>query len=73
MINQNIAGGNWKELKGRIQAAWGQLTQDELEITKGDALVIAGLVQKKYGIAQEEARSKINELFAGVQGPTSKE
>ncbi len=65
MINENIADGNWKELKGRILSAWGKLTNDELETTKGDALVIAGLVQQKYGLAQEEARKKINELFAG--------
>jgi uncharacterized protein YjbJ (UPF0337 family) len=67
MINENIAGGNWKELKGRIQAAWGKLTHDELETTKGDALVIAGLIQQKYGIAQEDARKKVNDLFSGIQ------
>ena len=66
MINDNIAGGNWKELKGRIQSAWGKLTNDELETTKGDAMVIAGLIQQKYGTAQEEARVKINELFSNV-------
>ena len=65
MINENITAGNWKELKGRIQAAWGKLTQDEIETTKGDAMVIAGLVQQKYGLAQEDARKKINDLFAG--------
>jgi uncharacterized protein YjbJ (UPF0337 family) len=66
MINENIAGGNWKELKGRIQSAWGKLTNDELESAKGDATVIAGLVQQKYGLAQEDARKKINDLIAGL-------
>ncbi len=63
MINENITGGNWTELKGRILSAWGKLTNDELDTTKGDAMVIAGLVQQKYGMAQEEARKKINDLF----------
>jgi uncharacterized protein YjbJ (UPF0337 family) len=67
MINENIAGGNWKELKGHIQSAWGKLTNDELETTKGDAMVIAGLLQQKYGLAQEDARKKINDLFSSVE------
>ncbi|MGZ3652888.1 MAG: CsbD family protein [Bdellovibrionota bacterium] len=71
MINQNIAAGNWTELKGHILSAWGKLTSDELETTKGDALVIAGLVQQKYGIAQEDARKKINDLFTGVKEAVS--
>jgi uncharacterized protein YjbJ (UPF0337 family) len=71
MINENITGGNWKELKGRVQAAWGKLTNDELETTKGDALVIAGLIQQKYGLAQEDARKKINDLFSGEQSAAS--
>lgn len=71
MINQNIAAGNWTELKGRILAAWGKLTSDELETTKGDALVIAGLVQQKYGIAQEDARKKINDVIASMKAVVS--
>jgi uncharacterized protein YjbJ (UPF0337 family) len=67
MVNENIAGGNWKELKGRVQSAWGKLPNDELETTKGDAMVIAGLIQQKYGIAQEDARKKINDLFTDVK------
>ncbi|MGZ3652172.1 MAG: CsbD family protein [Bdellovibrionota bacterium] len=65
MINNNISGGNWKELKGRIRSAWGKLTDDELETAKGDVTAIAGLIQKKYGTAQEETRKKLNDWFAG--------
>lgn len=67
MINQNIASGNWKELKGHIQAAWGKLTNDEIDTAKGDAMIIAGLVQQKYGMAQEDARKKVNDLFASIK------
>jgi len=64
MMNKNIAGGNWKELKGRIQSAWGKLTDDELETTKGDLTAVAGLIQQKYGKMQEDARQKLNDWFA---------
>ncbi len=65
MINENIAAGNWKELKGRIRSAWGKLTDDELETTKGDITAIAGMVQKKYGSGQEDVRKKLNDWMSG--------
>lgn len=73
MMNKNIAGGNWKELKGRIRSAWGKLTDDELEKAKGDVSAVAGLIQKKYGVMQEDARKKLNDWFAGKEesGSTS--
>ncbi len=63
MINENLFKGNWNELKGRIRGAWGKLTDDELETTKGDVTAIGGLIQKKYGAFQEDARQKLNDLF----------
>jgi uncharacterized protein YjbJ (UPF0337 family) len=65
MLNNNIAGGNWNELKGRIRSAWGKLTDDELETAKGDVTKVAGLIQQKYGSMQEDARQKLNDWFAG--------
>jgi uncharacterized protein YjbJ (UPF0337 family) len=67
MINENLASGNWKELKGRIQSTWGKLTDDELETSKGDVNTIAGLIQQKYGSTQEDVRKKLNDWFAGNQ------
>lgn len=63
MINENLYRGNWNELKGRIRSAWGKLTDDELETAKGDMTKIGGLIQKKYGSFQEDARAKLNDLF----------
>jgi len=68
MINDNLLKGKWTEIKGDIQKAWGNLTGDELDKTKGDATAVAGLVQQKYGIAQEEARTKVNDLFIKYSG-----
>lgn len=73
MINENIAGGKWKEIKGRIQSAWGNLTDDELETSKGDVGTIAGLVQQKYGTAQEEVRKKLNDWLSGNNEDSDKQ
>lgn len=59
-LNKNIVQGKWKEMKGEIQKAWGKLTDDELEKTKSDVKAIEGLVQQKYGKAQESYSGKIS-------------
>lgn len=63
-MDMNVLKGRWKEIKGEIQKRWGQITGDELEIAKGDATSLAGLIQRKYGTAKDEAESSINELIA---------
>ncbi len=62
-MNENIIKGKWQEIRGDIQKAWGRLTNDELEATKGDAKAIAGLIQKKYGEKEEGYKNKLNDIF----------
>lgn len=70
LFNDNILKGKWAELKGQVQKTWGKLTDDELDQTKGDMTSLGGLIQEKYGMAQEEVRKKIHDLFAAFQKDT---
>lgn len=67
-MNKEVIQGKWTEIKGEIQKAWGSLTSDEIEKTKGDMKAIAGLLQQKYGFAKDEADSKLNSLYARFTG-----
>ena len=58
MANENIPSQQWSQLKGEIQKTWGSLTGDELDGTHGNVKSIMGLLQKKLGYAQEEARRR---------------
>ena len=69
-VNDNILKGKWKELKGEVQKIWGRLTDDELEQTKGEATELSGLVQRKYGIKEEEFRTKANDVVSKF-GPSN--
>lgn len=62
-MNENTIKGKWLEIKGDIQKAWGNLTDDELEKTKGDMKSIQGLIQQKYGKAQENYEGKLSDIF----------
>lgn len=71
-MNENVLKGKWNEIKGDLRKTWSQLTDDEIESTKGDLQALAGMIQQRYGMAQEEARNKLNELFQRfAQRPSS--
>lgn len=61
--NENMLKGKWLEIKGDIQKAWGKLTDDELEQTKGDMKSIGGLIQQKYGQEQGAYGKKLEDIF----------
>lgn len=62
-MNENVIKGKWLEMKGDIQKSWGKLTDDDLEKTKGDLKAISGLIQQKYGEAEEKSSTKLSEIF----------
>jgi uncharacterized protein YjbJ (UPF0337 family) len=61
--NENMIKGKWLEIKGDLQKAWGNLTDDELDKTKGDIKAIGGLIQQKYGQAQDSYSKKVSDIF----------
>ncbi|MDZ4661688.1 MAG: CsbD family protein [Pseudomonadota bacterium] len=62
-LNENMIKGKWLEIKGDIQKAWGKLTDDELDKTKGDVKSISGLIQQKYGAGQDSYSKKVSDIF----------
>lgn len=58
-MNTDTIAGKWEQFKGAIQKQWGKLTNDQLDIIKGDSRMLAGQVQEAYGIAREEAESQV--------------
>jgi uncharacterized protein YjbJ (UPF0337 family) len=63
-MNRNQMEGNWEQLKGKAQAQWGKLTDDDLQVIKGDRKQLAGRLQERYGKGQEEADREIDEWLA---------
>lgn len=61
-MNEQTIKGKWKEIKGEIQKAWGNLSGDDLEKTKGDMKSIAGIIQQKYGVQKNEIEKKLSQI-----------
>jgi uncharacterized protein YjbJ (UPF0337 family) len=60
-MNKDIFEGNWEQVKGKIKKNWGKLTDDDLDVAKGNRQILAGKIQEKYGLEQEEAEEQIKE------------
>lgn len=59
-MNKDIQEGGWKVLKGRMQAEWGKLTDQDLEQLKGNMKALAGKLQVYYGKAKQNVQQEID-------------
>ena len=60
-MNKDILAGKWDQAKGEIQKQWGKLTNDDMDVIKGDATKLSGKLQEKYGWTKEEAEKKMDD------------
>ena len=59
--------GNWKQFTGKVKEKWGKLTDDDLTTIAGKRDQLAGVLQKHYGIAKEQAEKDVDD-FAKTLG-----
>jgi uncharacterized protein YjbJ (UPF0337 family) len=72
MLNEEQIKGKWTEIKGGIRNLWGNLTDDELEETKGNLHQVGGLIERKYGETKETIREKMDRLMNSFDNDTDK-
>lgn len=62
-MNKNILEGKWEQVKGNVQKKWGKLTDDDLDVIKGNSKVLVGKIQERYGMKEEEAEKEVDEYL----------
>ena len=65
-MNWDQIEGNWKQMRGKAQEKWGEITGDELDQVNGKRDQLIGLVQKKYGHAREAAELEVDRWLKGM-------
>ena len=45
-MNKDTFEGKWEQVKGDVQKKWGKLTNDDLDVVKGDAKKLVGKLQE---------------------------
>ena len=61
-MNWDQIAGSWKEIQGKIRSKWGKLTDDELTVVAGKRDQLAGILQRRYGLAKEQAERELDEF-----------
>jgi uncharacterized protein YjbJ (UPF0337 family) len=59
-MNKDIIAGNWKQLKGKAQAKWGDLTDDVFDVAEGNSEYLAGKLQERYGWDRDRAEKEVS-------------
>ncbi|KGE87202.1 CsbD family protein [Phaeodactylibacter xiamenensis] len=54
--------GNWNELKGKLKAQYGELTDDDLAYQQGKEDELIGRIQKRIGESKDEVKRIIDNL-----------
>ena len=60
-MNQDIIGGKWKQLRGRLQTQWGKLTNDDLDVIDGKREQFIGKLQEREGVVREVAEQQLKD------------
>jgi uncharacterized protein YjbJ (UPF0337 family) len=61
-VNNEQMAGAWRQIRGKVKAQWGKLTDDDLKQLEGNAEQLAGKLQQRYGLARAEAERQVQEF-----------
>jgi len=65
-MNTDVLKGKWNQMKGNVRKQWGKLTDDDVEQVQGDAEILQGRIQERYGRTKEEAQREVDRWLQGV-------
>ena len=66
-MNNDIIAGNWKQLKGKIQAKWGDLRDDDMQVAEGNSDYLVGKLQERYGWDRDRAKTEVSDFERSVR------
>lgn len=63
MTNRATLETRWDEMKGRVQEAWGAITDDDLQRLEGRWNQVVATVQRRTGEAVDAIEARLNRLI----------
>lgn len=55
-----VIDGNWDQLKGKIHETWGEISDDDLEKSKGNYEQFVGLLKERTGKTRHEIETQLS-------------
>lgn len=53
--------GRWEQLKGKARQAWGNLTDDDVDVVEGNFEELVGRIKERTGETAEEIHNRLND------------
>ena len=70
-MNMEQVKGTWGQMKGLVRKKWGELTDDDIEVIRGNREILAGKLKERYGITLEHARHQAAEFAEAFRMDTT--
>ena len=55
--------GEFKQLRGKLRAKWGKLTDNDVEFIAGKKDILIGKIQERYGHSKDEAEKQVDAFY----------
>ena len=65
-MNWDQIAGSWTELKGKVREKWSKITDDDLGVVAGKRDQLAGILQRRYGLAKEQAEKELDDFIGAM-------
>lgn len=62
-LSEQVWKGRWNQLAGNIKEKWAKLTDDDLLEIEGNQQKLNGIIQKRYGLEEEEAKRQVHDFY----------
>src|SRR5262245_35646452 len=59
-MNRDTFKGTWNQVKGNVRKQWGKLTDDDVDQIQGDAEIMLGKIQQRYGRSKDQASQEFD-------------
>lgn len=66
-MNRDTLKGQWTQLKGKVRQQWGKLTDDEIDQMQGNAEILVGKLQERYGYQREQAEQEVDRWLSSQE------
>lgn len=63
-MNKEQLEGKWDQLKGKVRAKWGKLTDDDLTQIRGNRDQLVGKLKERYGYEKELAEKEVDAFLS---------
>jgi uncharacterized protein YjbJ (UPF0337 family) len=69
-MRNDILKAQWKQVRGRVQQMWGELTDDDLARINGNWDQLVGKVEEKTGLLRADIENRLTDLWEQFKDAT---